>query len=121
MSKVRVSCGMLINDISVMNIFGETGCGCTAHLFERDELFMTIYGYCLDDDGTLYRHHSDATEGVELFIKGCPIATYIQFGPFPNETVCAADFGFEAYDAPVLKRHVAPKDHNIQPMADIVK
>jgi len=103
---VQVSCGMLVNEISVMNIFGETGAGCTAHLFHRDKLFMTINGHCIDDDGVLYRH-SSFVDKVELFIKGCPIATYLQFGPF-DEYITPADFGFEAYDAPMPKRHVAP-------------
>jgi len=117
---IRCESFNLVDDITVLNICDETVCGCTAFLFERDRLFLTIPGHCLEDDGSLHRHHS-YMDKVELYVKGVALATYIQFGPFPNETVCAADFEFEAYDAPVLKRHVAPKDHNIQPMVNVVK
>jgi len=104
---VRCESFVLVDDITVLNICGETGSGCTTFLFERDRLFLTIPGYCLEDDGSLFRHHS-AVDEVHLYVKGYTLATYIQFGPFPNETVCAADFGFEAYDTPKPVRHVAP-------------
>jgi len=91
---IRSNCFKITSCITALVIFDKAALEYTTFLFDRNNQFLRIPGYCLCENGNMFRHKGWCEpEEPFLFIKGCPITTYIQSG-VRDDSICAKDFSF---------------------------